>query len=128
MNVHRPLSPHLQVYRLPLTGLISITHRLTGILLSVALVLLVYVLWIITQGQDAYVALQTTLQLWWIKVVGIGMLYALCLHLCHGIRHVLWDRGHSFAKQTLWRYACYELAASVLLTGLTLMALNQDWL
>ncbi|MEK9706506.1 MAG: succinate dehydrogenase, cytochrome b556 subunit, partial [Alphaproteobacteria bacterium] len=39
---NRPLSPHLQVYRLPLDAILSITHRITGVALSFGAVLLVY--------------------------------------------------------------------------------------
>ncbi|MEY3787650.1 MAG: hypothetical protein RLZ75_1857, partial [Pseudomonadota bacterium] len=42
-NNNRPISPHLQVYRLPLTGIISITHRMTGVMLSVGLILFVFI-------------------------------------------------------------------------------------
>ena len=60
--MRRPLSPHLQVYRLPLTAWLSITHRLTGVLLSLGLVLLLGSLLAIAGDGSAYAALQVFLR------------------------------------------------------------------
>ena len=50
----RPLSPHLQIYRLPLTALLSISHRITGVALSLGLLLLVWLLAAAAGGADSY--------------------------------------------------------------------------
>ncbi|MEQ1638278.1 MAG: succinate dehydrogenase, cytochrome b556 subunit [Methylococcales bacterium] len=123
MNSNRPLSPHLQVYKLPLTGLISITHRITGVALSAGLLLIVYMLVMIASGSEAYAALQQFMQWWFVKAVYWGFLYALFFHLCHGVRHLIWDTGKSFEKAILQQYALYELVASLLLTIATLLLL-----
>lgn len=117
MSANRPLSPHLQVYRLPLTGLISITHRMTGVLLSMGLVLFVYVLYAIAAGEGVYQAMQAFMAFWLFKLVYWGFIYALFFHLCHGIRHLIWDIGKTFDRDTLNRYALLELFVSA---GLTL--------
>lgn len=117
MTVNRPLSPHLQVYRLPLTGLISITHRMTGVLLSLGLLLFVYVLLAIAVGTGLYQTMQTIMAFWVCRLVYWGFIYALFFHLCHGTRHLIWDVGKTFDKATLTRYAVIELLASA---GLTL--------
>ncbi len=119
MNRSRPLSPHLQVYRLPLTGLISITHRMTGVLLSLGLVFVVYIVSIIASGSEAYENLQSLLDLLIFKAVCWGFIYALFFHLCHGIRHLIWDSGSSFQRETMDRYAVLELIASLLLIATT---------
>lgn len=93
MTDNRPLSPHLQVYRPQLTSMTSITHRLTGILLSLGMV--VVVLWVLAlaAGPDAF----NTLNGWLASPVGmIAMLVwtlSLFYHLLNGIRHLLWDAG-----------------------------------
>ncbi len=119
INTNRPTSPHLQVYRLPLTGIISITHRMTGVMLSAGLILFVYVISALAGGADSYAAMQAVMNLWLIKLVCWGFVYALFFHLCHGVRHLIWDSGNSFELETLNRYAMIELAASL---ALTLMA------
>ncbi len=118
-NTNRPTSPHLQVYRLPLTGIISITHRMTGVMLSAGLILFVYVISALAGGAGSYAAMQEVMNLWLFKLVCWGFIYALFFHLCHGIRHLIWDAGNSFELETLNRYAMIELAASLALTLMT---------
>lgn len=119
MSVNRPLSPHLQVYRLPLTGLISITHRMTGVFLSLGLILFVYVLLAIAAGEGMYQGMQSFMGFWFFKLVYWGFIYALFFHLCHGVRHLIWDIGKTFDKATLDQYALYELGISAGLTLIT---------
>ncbi|MGR9046909.1 MAG: succinate dehydrogenase, cytochrome b556 subunit [Gammaproteobacteria bacterium] len=116
MNNNRPLSPHLQVYRLPLTGIISILHRMTGVMLSLGLIFFVYIVTAIDAGPDAYLNMQNVMDLWVFKLVYWTFIYALFFHLCHGVRHLIWDMGRGFDKEDLTRYALYELCASLALT------------
>ena len=113
---NRPTSPHLQVYKLPLTGIISITHRITGVMLSAGLVFFVCIVSSVADGADAYRAMQALTDLWPVKLIYWGFIYALFFHLCHGVRHLFWDAGQSFERDTLNRYAIIELAASLALT------------
>ena len=115
-NSNRPISPHLQAYQLPLTGIISITHRMTGVLLSVGLIVIVYLLSAFANGADGYAAMQAFMNVWIIKLLYWGFIYALFFHLCHGVRHLIWDTGRSFDRDTLNSYALIELAISAILT------------
>lgn len=119
INTNRPTSPHLQVYRLPLTGIISITHRMTGVMLSAGLILFVYVISALADGANSYAAMQSVMNLWLFKLICWGFIYGLFFHLCHGVRHLIWDAGNSFELNTLNRYAMIELAASLALTLMT---------
>ena len=112
----RPTSPHLQIYTLPLTGLISISHRITGILLSAGLLLIVALFCAISQGADAYAAMQGVAGFWLVKLIYWGFIFALFFHLCHGLRHLCWDLGEGFDPSKLNKYAILELAAAVSLT------------
>jgi succinate dehydrogenase / fumarate reductase, cytochrome b subunit len=112
----RPTSPHLQVYQLPLTGIISITHRITGVLLSLGLLWVVALFYALAQGESAYAAMQGMANWWLIKIVYWGFIYALFFHLCHGIRHLIWDIGAGFKASELNRNAIVELAAALLFT------------
>ncbi|WP_305907998.1 succinate dehydrogenase, cytochrome b556 subunit [Methylomarinum sp. Ch1-1] len=116
MNRNRPLSPHLQVYRLPLTGLMSISHRVTGVLLSIGLIFFVYLVSMMASGEDAYQSLQGSLNTLVFKLIVWGFIYALFFHLCHGVRHLIWDSGAGFQRDTMNRYAVIELLASIALT------------
>ncbi|MEC4749964.1 succinate dehydrogenase, cytochrome b556 subunit [Methylomicrobium sp. Wu6] len=122
----RPLSPHLQVYKLPLTGIISITHRITGVLLSFGLLYVVCLLSALASGPEAYAAVQSFASSWWMRMLTWGFIYALFFHLCHGVRHLIWDAGQGFELETLNRYALIELGVSVLLTLISLILLSLD--
>jgi succinate dehydrogenase / fumarate reductase cytochrome b subunit len=96
---------------------------MTGVLLSVGLLLFVYMLFMTARGAESYATLQQWVQCWPVKLVYGGFLYALFFHLCHGVRHLIWDIGNSFDKPTLLRYALYELLASGVLTVTTVLLL-----
>jgi succinate dehydrogenase / fumarate reductase cytochrome b subunit len=118
-NKHpRPTSPHLQIYRLPLTGLISITHRITGVLLSAGLILIVAFFYVIAQGEVAYQGLQVITGYWLVKLIFWGFVFALFFHACHGVRHLLWDVGAGFEAVQLNKLAKLELLFA---TGLTII-------
>jgi succinate dehydrogenase / fumarate reductase cytochrome b subunit len=114
--IQRPLSPHLQVYRLPLTALISISHRLTGVVLTVGLLIFAICLMEASKGRTAYQGVQVFLSSAWGQVLVWGWIFSLLFHLCHGIRHLVWDVGYSFGKEALNRYAYLELLSAVILT------------
>jgi succinate dehydrogenase / fumarate reductase cytochrome b subunit len=122
---NRPVSPHLQVYKLPLTGILSITHRFTGIMLSAGLILFVYILYALAGGSNTYAAMQLFASSVWVKLLYWGFIYALFFHLCHGVRHLIWDAGKSFDRDTLNRYAIIELGASLVLTLITVIILSK---
>jgi len=113
---NRPTSPHLQAYKLPLTGIISITHRITGVLLSGGLILFVVILSAIAQGQSTYDKMQLLTAFWPIKLCYWGFTYALVFHFCHGIRHLFWDAGKSFDRDIMDRLAILELSVSLVIT------------
>lgn len=119
MSANRPLSPHLQVYRLPLTGIVSITHRMTGVMLSMGLVLFLCILIAIAGGESLFLGMQSFMSYWLFKLVYWGFIYAMFFHLCHGTRHLIWDIGKTFDRDTLDKYALYELIASASLTLIT---------
>lgn len=121
---NRPLSPHLQIYTLPLTGLLSITHRLTGVMLSAGLIFLVYLLSALANGPESYSAMQGIMSMSILRVLYWLFIYALFFHLCHGIRHLIWDSGQSFELATMKRYAIMEIIASFVLTLFTFIFLK----
>lgn len=114
----RPLSPHLQVYRLPITAILSISHRITGVILSIGAALWVLLLMEVAQGEAAFATAQALLDSWFGRLLLWAWLYALFFHLCHGVRHLVWDTVHGLDRETLTRHAYWELGASV---GLTLL-------
>lgn len=114
----RPLSPHLQVYRLPPTAIFSISHRVTGVLLVAGMFLLTLILMGLASGREAFLSVQAGMQTALGRALLWAWLFSLFFHLCHGVRHLLWDIGQGFERERLNRHAGYELAAALLLTGL----------
>jgi succinate dehydrogenase / fumarate reductase cytochrome b subunit len=112
----RPLSPHLQIYRPQLTSVLSITHRATGIALVLGTLVLVYWLLAAASGAEAYGSAQQLLGSWPGRILLLGFSFALFFHLCNGIRHLFWDAGYGFEKQTARKSSWFVLAATVVLT------------
>ena len=87
----RPLSPNIQIYRPQLTSVLSIVNRITGVVLSVCAVVLVVWLIAAATGPQAYAAVQGAIASWIGQIVLFGCTFAFFLHLCGGIRHLVWD-------------------------------------
>ena len=113
---NRPLSPHLQVYKLPLPAVLSILHRITGVALVVGTVLLVYWLGAIAAGPEAYATAQAILGSFIGKVLLFGWSWALFYHLSNGIRHLFWDAGYGFELPTVYLSGKLTVVASFVLT------------
>ena len=113
----RPLSPHLQVYRLPLAAVLSISHRITGVGLSLGLLLLTWWLCSAAYGPDAYdqamVYIASPLGL----LILLGFSVALFFHLCNGIRHLFWDAGRNFEISQTKRGNIYVIIGTIVLTA-----------
>jgi succinate dehydrogenase / fumarate reductase cytochrome b subunit len=118
-NNNHPVSPHLQIYRLPLTALVSITHRLTGVILAFASLLLVWVLAAAAESQASYEALMSHFQAWYGQVFMLGVVFSLYLHFCNGVRHLLWDVGYGFELETVDLSAKLTIAVALILTVAT---------
>jgi succinate dehydrogenase cytochrome b subunit len=112
----RPLSPHLQIYRPQITSVLSITHRATGIALSLGTLLLAWWLIALAAGPGPYGAVQGFLGSWIGRLLLFGWSWALFYHLCNGIRHLFWDAGLGFELPTVYRSGWTVVAASVVLT------------
>jgi succinate dehydrogenase cytochrome b subunit len=92
--VQRPLSPHLQIYRLTLTMVMSGLHRITGFALYFGTVLLAWWLLAVASGPNAYAYVQWLLGTIIGKLVLLGYTWSLIHHTLGGIRHLIWDTVH----------------------------------
>ena len=115
--VARPLSPHLQIYRPQISSVLSIIHRLTGVALSISLFLLVYWLLALASGKSDYATAQSLFGSWLGTLILIAITFALCYHLCNGIRHLFWDVGVGFAINTMHRTGIAVIIAAALMTA-----------
>jgi succinate dehydrogenase / fumarate reductase cytochrome b subunit len=112
----RPLSPNIQIYRPQLTSVLSIANRITGVVLSVGAVGLVIWLSAAVAGPEPYAIVQQAIGSWIGRIVMLGFTFAFFLHLCGGIRHLIWDTVHGFELRSIYISGWSVVAASVLLT------------
>lgn len=96
----RPLSPHLTIYRWQVTMLASITHRVTGIALSVGTLVLAWWLVSVSNGPEGYDGFMSVVATPIGLVILFGFVWSLSFHLFNGIRHLAWDLGYGFNKAT----------------------------
>jgi succinate dehydrogenase / fumarate reductase cytochrome b subunit len=116
--INRPLSPHLQIYRLPLTAILSIIHRATGVAITLGMIYLVVWLMGIAEGPPAFQDTQAFLDSGFGRLLLFLWTFALFFHFVHGVRHLIWDTGMTFDRAEMDRNAIVEIGAA---TGLTLI-------
>jgi succinate dehydrogenase / fumarate reductase cytochrome b subunit len=112
----RPLSPFLH-YRWQYTNTLSILHRLTGVLLSLGFLLLVYWLAAAAAGPQRYAAAQDLFGSMPLQVVLFGAVFSLCYHLLNGVRHLFFDMGRGFELATA-RRSGWAVAIGAVVLGL----------
>jgi succinate dehydrogenase / fumarate reductase cytochrome b subunit len=113
----RPLSPHLTIYRWPITMTLSILHRITGVALAVGLI--AYVFWLeaiayAVVSYDLFVDMTESLLG---QLALLGWLFSFFFHLSNGIRHLIWDTGRMFEKRQADLSAWAVLIAAVVMTA-----------
>jgi len=112
----RPLSPHLTIYRPPITMTMSIIHRITGGALYFGTLLVVW--WLVAAATSpGYFDLVSTVYGSWLgRLVLFFYTWALIHHLLGGVRHLVWDTGMGLEKHTASKFAWVTIAASIALT------------
>ena len=95
-----PISPHLQIYRWHISSLLSITHRIAGIINLLALVLMFFWLLAFSLGESNYELFLLAINSFFGKFILIGFTWSMCFHICSGIRHLAWDMGYGFEIKT----------------------------
>ena len=112
----RPLSPHLQVYRPMLSTAMSIFHRITGVALSIGMILLVWWFMAAATSDEYFNFVNSIFACWFGRLVLFGFTWALMHHILGGLRHFIWDTGRGFELQTVEWLARANLIGSILLT------------
>ncbi|OUD12424.1 succinate dehydrogenase, cytochrome b556 subunit [Thioflexithrix psekupsensis] len=119
----RPLSPHLQIYKMPLTaGLMSITHRITGVALAAGTLVLTYWLLSIGLGEETYQEAQAALGSIFGLIVLFGWTLALFYHLFNGIRHLFWDAAKGIDLKSAHLSGLLVLASASIVSVLVWIA------
>ncbi|MEC8996464.1 MAG: succinate dehydrogenase, cytochrome b556 subunit [Pseudomonadota bacterium] len=92
-NSKRPLSPHLQVYKPQLTSVLSISHRIAGVILSGVSIIIPAGLYFFSFGENIFTEFLNFFNHYFFKFILIFLIFILSYHLFNGVRHLLWDLG-----------------------------------
>ena len=113
---NNPLSPHLQIYKWQISSLLSITHRIVGVINFFAIVLIC--LWSISLllGQSSYQLVQIFLNTIFGKFLAISLCWTFSFHMLNEIRHLLWDVGFGFDLKISKITGIFVLIGSFILT------------
>ncbi len=117
MLPQRPRSPNIQNYRPQLTSVLSIANRITALISTLALVALVAWLIAAALSPQAYDVMSAVAASPVGRAILVLSTFAFFLHLCGGIRHLLWDCGVGFGLPAIYASGWAILAMSVVLTA-----------
>ncbi|MCP1726661.1 succinate dehydrogenase / fumarate reductase cytochrome b subunit [Natronospira proteinivora] len=119
---NRPVSPHLQIYRFMWTMALSITHRMTGMFLTIGTIFLVYWLVSIAAGEAAYATAQGLIVSWPGRLLLFAWTLAFYFHFCNGLRHLFWDAGQGLELSQARLSGYLAVVAAIILTVVTWVA------
>ena len=125
----RPLSPHLSIYKPQISSVLSIMHRITGVVLFICILDLAWFMILLLGNGIGFsfvdwdlVSMSNT---WWFKLYIICLLFCLYYHLLNGIRHLLWDAGFGFEKSTMHKTGWGVVVLTIVMTAFTLYLMLQ---
>ena len=97
---NNPLSPHLQIYKWQITSLLSITHRIVGVINILAITIICFWSLSLLLGADSYLMINNFFQSFFGKFVAIGLSWTFSFHILNELRHLFWDLGYGFELKT----------------------------
>ena len=115
-----PLSPHLQLYRLPLVALLSISHRVSGVINGLGYAIFIIFLISIASGNEIYNISYIVLTSIIGKVLLSLWMFSLYYHMSNGLRHLFWDFGYGFTGRSPLISSLIVVIMSLLLTTVTI--------
>ena len=113
---NNPLTPHLQIYRWHISSLLSITHRIVGVINIMAISLIC--LWIISLllGEENYELTKIFLQSFFGKFFIIFLCWSFSFHALNEIRHLAWDLGYGYDLKVSKITGIFAILGSFILT------------
>ena len=116
MSRQRPLSPHLQIYKWHISSLLSITHRVVGVINYFALIVISF--WAISLffGENFYQPFENILNTFFGKFLIISLCWTFSFQILNEIRHLAWDSGFGFDLKIAKITGVITLVGSFILT------------
>ena len=116
MENNNPLSPHLQIYKWQISSLLSITHRIIGVINFFAITLICFWAILIVFGESNYSNINVILNSSFGKFFVISLCWTFSFHILNELRHLLWDAGFGFDLKVAKITGIITLIGSFVLT------------
>ena len=116
MQNNNPLSPHLQIYKWQISSLLSITHRIVGVINFFAITLICFWSLSLLLGVESYEIIQTLFNSFFGKFIAIGLCWTFSFHILNELRHLIWDLGYGFDLKISKITGVLALVGSFILT------------
>ena len=118
MENKKPLSPHIQIYSWNISSLISISHRITGVINILALTLICLWIALLLLGESNYEYIKLFLQSFFGKFLILCVTWSFIFQILSEIRHLFWDFGYGFELTTSKISGLFVIFGSFILTVL----------
>ncbi len=116
MENKKPLSPHIQVYKWHISSLVSISHRITGIINIIGITLICLWVSLLLLGENSYEAVNLLLNSQIGKFITLGLTWSFCFQILSEIRHLIMDLGYGFELKTTKITGLLVIIGSIFLT------------
>jgi len=91
-----PLSPHLQIYKWQISSLLSITHRIVGVINIIAISVICFWSLYLLLGAENYQVINNFFNSFFGKFIAVGLCWTFSFHILNELRHLFWDMGYGF--------------------------------
>jgi len=115
---NNPLSPHLQIYKWQISSLLSITHRIVGVINILAITIICFLCLSLLLGEDSYQITNNFLKSFLGKFLVISLCWTFSFHILNELRHLAWDLGYGFDLKIAKITGVLALIGSFILTVL----------
>ena len=119
MSKENPLSPHIQIYSWNISSLISISHRIVGVINIQILILVCLWIALLSLGEANYEYIKLFLQSFFGKFLIVCIIWSFIFQILSEIRHLFWDFGFGFELITSKISGLFVIFGSLVLTALT---------
>jgi succinate dehydrogenase / fumarate reductase, cytochrome b subunit len=116
MENKNPLSPHIQIYRWHISSLVSISHRITGIINIIAITLVCLWASLLILGENNYEMIRLFLSSLYGKFIILGLTWSFSFQILSEIRHLVMDFGYGFELNTTKITGLIVIFGSIILT------------
>ena len=117
MNLdNNPLTPHLQIYKWQISSLLSITHRIVGVINILAIIIICFLSLSLLLGEESYQIVNNFFKSFLGKFIIIGLCWTFSFHILNELRHLAWDLGYGFDLKVAKVTGVIVLVGSFILT------------